>query len=193
MRRAFVGVAVLVVLLAGIEVGGWVWLRRSLPQRPNYTFGTGLHQVSRMSGGEKIAENIALGDAKGRALVVWSNQEGFARSEMHWEHGVLILRGEVPAADRPMPFRCEVPDSRTGTLALNGNAYDLARGTVFLIAGDARPPRVTQLDAEATRLQPGATNESVVRELKKDPRIQAFLTAHGGAARPANPATPPGE
>jgi hypothetical protein len=193
MRRAFLGVAVLVVLLAGIGVGGWRWLRHSLPHRPNYTFGTGLHQMSRMSGSEKIAENIALGDANGRALVVWSNHDGFARSEMHWEHGVLILSGQVPAADGPVPFRCEVPDSRTGTLALDGNTYDLARGTVFLISADARPPRVTQLDAGVTRLQPGATNESVVSELKKDPRIQAFLNAHGSAIRPANPATRPAE
>jgi hypothetical protein len=188
MRRTLLGVAALVVL-AGIVIGARLWLRHRFPPPPNYSFGTGLHLQSGTSGND----SIALGDARGRALVVWSNHDGKASSDMHWEHGVLILSGQVAAADGPVPFRCEVPDTRTGTLALDGNTYDLARGTVFLISPASHPPRVTQLDADVTRLQPGATNESVVAALKKDPRIQAFFAPNAAATLPAIPATHPRE
>lgn len=188
MRRRLLGIAALVALV-GIFIGGRFWLRHVFPPPPNYRFGTGVHLQSGTSGNE----SIAMGDARGRALVVWSNHDGHASSDMHWEHGVLILSGEVPDANGPVPFRCEVPKNRAGTLALDGNSYDLARGTVFLISAASRSPSVTQLDTDVTRLQRGATNESVVAELKRDPRIRAFLAPTGIPTRPANPATQPGE
>jgi len=185
MRRPLVIIAV-VAVLAGAGVVGGRWLHHRFPPPPNYRFGTGLIQSSGTAGNF----NVALGDAKGRALVVCSNHDGHARSEMHWEHGILILSGEVPAESGPVAFRCEVPDSYTGTMAIDGATYDLSRGTIFLVYADLRTPRVTQLDAPAARLQPGATNDSVFEELKKDARIRSFVA--GSSTRRVPPTTQPG-
>jgi hypothetical protein len=183
MRRSLVAIAG-VAVLAGAFVVGRAWLHHRFPPPPNYRFGTGVRQES----GTRGNANVAFGDAAGTALVVWSNHDGHALSDMHWEHGILILSGEVPAEDGPAAFRCEVPDSHTGTMAIDGASYDLARGTVFLVSADRRTRRVTQLDAPAARLQPGATNDSVFEELKKDPRIRSFV-ASGSSTRPVRPTT----
>ena len=183
MRRSLVGIAG-VAVLAGACVVGRAWLHHRFPPRPNYHFGTGIKAES----GTRSNACVAFGDAAGRALVVWSNHDGHAGSEMHWERGILILSGEVPAEDGPVAFRCEVPDSHTGTMAIDGATYDLARGTIFLVSADRRTARVTQLDAPAAHLQPGATNDSVFEELTKDPRIHSFV-ASGSSTRPARPTT----
>ena len=76
-----------------------------------------------------------------------------------------------------MDIECETKDGKTGKVTLNGTAYDLAAGSVFLASDKNGLIHIVQLKRDTSQLKP--TVPSLEELAKNDPDIVPFIAASG--------------
>jgi hypothetical protein len=75
---------------------------------------------------------------------------------------------------RDVNWRCETADGLAGRMTINGESFDLAKGTVFLVS-TAAGGGVTQLNRDLSGLKPD--HDSLAGLAKSDEAIREFVKA----------------
>ena len=88
-------------------------------------------------------------------------------------------RGYQESPDgRKVEWQCETPDGKTGTITISGQSYDLAQGSLFLVATKGGGSRVLQLKRDTLKL---TGQERLEHLLKDDTDVGQFFVE---AAKP---------
>ena len=89
--------------------------------------------------------------------------------------------GELLAVDgRKIAWSCPTQDGTSGTVTIDGQQFDLAKGAVFLISAKEKKTKVDQLTVDMSKLQGGAVQEKLRGLADTEPRIAAFITQARG-------------
>jgi hypothetical protein len=93
---------------------------------------------------------------------------------------VRIPRGGFfsSANGKRVEWAWKAPQERGGRFQLNGTAYDLANGTLFLVSTKGGQIRVTQLDVDLSQVQPD--KQGFEAFAKEQPRIAQFFADGAG-------------
>jgi hypothetical protein len=84
------------------------------------------------------------------------------------------MEGYASATDgRRVDWRLETADGRTATFSIDGQAYDLSQGALFLITTRGGTTQVRQLNRDLSAVQ--ATNESCEAFATADPDVSSFI------------------
>jgi hypothetical protein len=113
-------------------------------------------------------------DGKTTVLVWFDSDLDFHDSE-NTNGPTHVFQGKFPWPDgRQGEWRCEIQDGdgTTGKLTIDGKAYDLADGSLFLVSTRDKGPQVTQLKRDLSGVRvPGGGLE----ELYRDPEVRKRL------------------
>jgi hypothetical protein len=86
------------------------------------------------------------GPPEGVSFVVWSDLSNGADGHGSASTPGASYEGAHHANDgRRVVFRAETADGKSGSITIAGTDYDLAKGSLFLVAGHDDPPRVVQV------------------------------------------------
>lgn len=91
-------------------------------------------------------------------------------------------RGQLLRPDgRKLDWSCSTADGRAGAVTIDGRAFDLARGGVFLIPAKGSPAGVEQVAVDMARFRGGDVVEELRGLGRGEPRLAAFFArAVGG-------------
>jgi hypothetical protein len=119
----------------------------------------------------------------GRVFLVMATSDCVGGSSGN-ESGLAGSRtqGQLNAADgRKIAWSCTTADGTSGTVVVDGQEFDLAKGGVLLISLRGNKTKVEQLAVEMSKLQGGPVHEKVRGLADEEPRIAAFFKgAQGG-------------
>ena len=162
----------------------WLWGCRSNSTQPEFKGGT--HAVVDWHGDENSVVNETSAHyglwGEGMAYVVWTDRREIwggggkaerTTSKAHAEYQAFQTPSDGPRVE----FQYEMNEStegRQGKITINGVAYDLAKGSLFLVSTKGREPAVSQLNRDTLKLKPG--KESLDALGKNDSEVKAFFT-----------------
>jgi hypothetical protein len=111
------------------------------------------------------------------AVVVWfdtdDSSQGFAG-----EGPAAVYQGVfAPLDGRRFDWRCRTSDGKTGTLLIDGQEYDMAKGALFLVSTKGGKTGVQQISRDLTPFNPD--KESLERLAKEDPDVARFVAEAG--------------
>jgi hypothetical protein len=162
------------VWVAVLMLGGLVWLAGCgrdpvPPQRPANT-DTGGYSI----GGTGARYGSWDGEL---AVVVWfdtdDSSQGFAG-----EGRTAAYQGVfAPIDGRRFDWRCRTSDGKTGTLVIDGQQYELAKGALFLVSTKGDKTAVQQLSHDLAQFNPD--KEGLERLAKEDPDVARFIVDAG--------------
>ena len=120
--------------------------------------------------------NAASGS--GLAFVILSDVVGPSKVETKSSGKIS---GQQRSTDgRQVDWQCDTSDGKTGTVTLNGQVYDLAQGSLFLVSTKGTEARMLQLKRDTMKLKvgndPKVTLESLI---KGDEEIGPFFANAG--------------
>jgi hypothetical protein len=85
-------------------------------------------------------------------------------------------RGRLYAVDgRKIAWSCSTQDGTSGTVTIDGQQFDLAKGAVFLVSAMKDETRVEQLAVDMSKLQGGPVQDRLPALADTEPRIAAFF------------------
>ena len=133
---------------------------------------------------DQASITCGLWSGRGMAVVVWTdvttvNSEFLAPVTTKAEGFVFAGHHRGPNG-RKVDCRCATRDGKTGTVAINGANYDLARGAIFLVSTTGAQTRVCQLERDTTKLEVDGFRELA----KSDQEIRGFFTDAFKASKP---------
>jgi hypothetical protein len=169
-KRNITTVAVVgcLALVAVVTLG--LWSRFS----PRASAGGGSTSV----GGTSVQYVSASPDG-GISLVIWSDLTGRAGQQAHSDLFDSHTTGFFSAADgRRVEWGWRDPKEKGGAFQINGTAYDLAHGTLFLVSTTGGQVRVTQLDADLSRVKPDEQGLEAFAE--NQPQVAQFIAEASG-------------
>src|SRR5262249_33018107 len=144
---------------------------------PDLGGSNGLVTWSRSAGTNNPQPGVDQGTVYnlGTAFVVWSDAAGGGGGNSSGNvHGVKC-QGSLFARDRRgVEFHCETKDGKTGPVKINGVAYELADGNLFLVFTEGEQSRVKQLKRDLSNLK--FERESLEAFARNDPEIAGFFT-----------------
>jgi hypothetical protein len=89
---------------------------------------------------------MKAGPPEGISFVVWSDLSNGADGHGSGSTAGASYEGAHHANDgRRVEFRAETADGKSGGITIAGTDYDLAKGSLFLVAAHEDPPRVVQI------------------------------------------------
>jgi hypothetical protein len=89
--------------------------------------------------------------------------------------------GQLYAVDgRKIAWSCTTPDATSGTVTIDGQQFDLAKGAVFLVSAKENKTTVEQMDVDMSKLQGGPVQDKLPALADTEPRIAAFFKEAGG-------------
>jgi hypothetical protein len=116
----------------------------------------------------------------GTAFIVWSDAAGGGSSSSSGNVQGVKCQGSLVARDRRrVEFDCETKDGKTGQVKLNGKAYKLADGNLFLVFTEGEGSRVKQLRRDMSNLK--FERESLEAFGRNDEEIAEFFTKGANA------------
>jgi hypothetical protein len=80
---------------------------------------------------------------------------------------------------RKVEWQCETSDGKTGSVKINGRAYDLAQGSLFLVSTKGGDVRVLQLKRDTLKLKVGNVQDSLETLIRSDEDIAPFYANAG--------------
>jgi hypothetical protein len=84
----------------------------------------------------------------GKAFVVWADAGGGGGGSSSGDMRGVKCQGNLQGQDgRRIEFFCETKDGKTGQATINGAAYELAAGNLFLVSTQGKQSRVTLQDS----------------------------------------------
>jgi hypothetical protein len=116
---------------------------------------------------------------RGLAIVIWSDAVGASGSGT--ESGLFssTARGHFTAADgSKIHWSWHGPREKGGDFQLDGQPYDLANGTVILVATKGGKVRVTQLDVDLSKVPPNV--QGIKALAKSEARVARFVADAAG-------------
>jgi hypothetical protein len=85
-------------------------------------------------------------------------------------------RGQLYAVDgRKIAWSCTTQDGTSGTVTIDGQQFDLAKGAVFLVSAKENKTTVQQLPVDMSKLQGGLVQDKLPALADTEPRIAAFF------------------
>ena len=116
----------------------------------------------------------------GTAFVVWSDAVGGGGGSSSGNVQGVKCQGSLLTRDRRrVEFHCETKDGKTGQVKINGVAYELADGNLFLVFTEGEQSRVKQLKRDISNLK--FERESLEAFGKNDLEIADFFTKRAKA------------
>jgi hypothetical protein len=76
---------------------------------------------------------------------------------------------------KKVPMSCDLKGDGTGSVAIDGQPFDIAQGGLFVIAAETSPALVVQVALDETRLASCKDSSNFVALLKSDARLTNFL------------------
>jgi hypothetical protein len=90
-------------------------------------------------------------------------------------------QGQLYAPDgRKIAWSCTTQDGTSGTVTIDGQHFDLAKGAVFLVSAKENKTRVEQLAVDMSKLQGGPVQDKLPALADTEPRIAAFCKGAPG-------------
>jgi hypothetical protein len=90
-------------------------------------------------------------------------------------------RGHLYAVDgRKIAWSCTAPDGTSGTVIIDGQQFDLAKGAVFLVSARENKTKVEQLAVDMSKLQGGPVQDKLPVLVDTESRIAAFFKVARG-------------
>lgn len=113
----------------------------------------------------------------GFACVILSDVVGSAKNNVRNSGSRGKLTGEQTSADgRKLEWYCETSDGKTGSVKINGQAYELGQGSLFLVATKGAELRVLQLKRDTLSLKVGNDpKDGLERLIRGDEEIGPFF------------------
>jgi hypothetical protein len=109
-------------------------------------------------------------------FAVWTDARAGAGGSQETAAGAVYF-GSFPTADgRQLAYRGETTDGRTGKVVLGGKRYDLAGGSLFLVATRGKQPRALQLKRDIRKADPERFKEMA----RTDAAIAEFFAGGAG-------------
>jgi hypothetical protein len=113
-------------------------------------------------------------------LIVWSDAAGGGSGSSSGNVQGVKCQGSLLARERRrVEFDCETKDGKTGQVKLNGKAYKLADGNLFLVFTEGEGSRVKQLRRDMSNLK--FERESLEAFGRNDEEIAEFFTKGANA------------
>jgi hypothetical protein len=85
-------------------------------------------------------------------------------------------RGQLYAVDgRKIPLSCTTTDGKNGTVIIDGQQFDLAKGAIFIVSAKENKTKVEQLAVDMSKLQGDPVHEKVQGLADTEPRVAAFF------------------
>jgi hypothetical protein len=85
-------------------------------------------------------------------------------------------QGQLYAVDgRKIAWSCTTQDGTSGTVTIDGQQFDLAKGAVFLVSAKENKTKVEQLAVDMSKLQDGPVQDKLPALADTEPRIAAFF------------------
>jgi hypothetical protein len=170
-------VLLVVAILGVLAIMGWavtICLMHSIdPMQAGG--GSGNYSV-----GKTTVQYMTFGSDQRVALVILSDAPGDAGSS--GESGLFKISYEkgflTSAEGKRIEWEWTAPRDKGGDFRLDGAAYDLTNGTLFLVATNGGQVRVTQLDVDLTKfpIHPDAKRSEAVKDwAKNSPKIAKFI------------------
>ncbi len=90
------------------------------------------------------------------AFMILADFEGFCNpGTSAAPKGTRKYKGVLRAEDgRLVQWQCETTDGKTGQITINGSAYDLSKGLLFLVSTDSGHVDVQQIEHDLTQFKP---------------------------------------
>ena len=130
---------------------------------------------------------------QGLAILIWYDFRGDSASSSTSSGGGLGARptytveGHAKSADgRRLEWRVETTDGRTASFRLNGEPYEVSRGTLFIVRMEDGDADVTRLERDLSRVEPN--HASIVAFARGDPDLAPLV---GQAPSPAGESPSP--
>lgn len=116
----------------------------------------------------------------GTAFVIWCDAGGGGGGSASENMHGIKSRGSLLARDRRrVEFHCETKDGKTGQVKIDGIAYELSNGNLFLVSTEGDKSLVKQLKRDLSTLK--FERESLEAFARNDADIAGFFTK---AAKP---------
>jgi hypothetical protein len=111
------------------------------------------------------------------AVVVWFDTDDSSQG-FSGEGGTAVYQGLfAPLDGRRFAWRCRTSDGKTGTLVIDGQQYDMAKGALFLVSTKGGKTEVQQLSRDLAPFNPD--KEGLERLAKEDPDVARFVAEAG--------------
>jgi hypothetical protein len=151
------------VLVAGALV---VWVTTS--------FRGAVTGAGGMPVGESYVQFLHFGGDSRIGLVIWSDMDGTRGST--GESGLFQsnYQGFASSPDgRRIDWEWKSSDKKGGAFQINGTAYDLGQGKLFLVSTKGGPVRVTQVNVNLANVTPDPQRFAALA--KSEPKIAEFI------------------
>jgi hypothetical protein len=112
--------------------------------------------------------------ALGTTFVLWADRVGgITVTSTSDAKGVQCHGSLIGPGGRPVEFRCESRDRKTGQVAIDGTNYELAKGGFFAVFTRSDPVRVEQLKRDLTTLK--FDKDALAAFAREDADLAAFF------------------
>lgn len=111
----------------------------------------------------------------GLAVVVWSDLEAVRSSSGTTSDEAEFLASHGDASGREIRWQSLVTSDRAGRVTINGQAFDLAEGRLFLATVASGKPIVKQLKYDVEQFEDQDLPESLRSWLETEPEIHSFF------------------
>ncbi|HVK13874.1 MAG TPA: hypothetical protein VM597_34345 [Gemmataceae bacterium] len=111
---------------------------------------------------------------EGKRLLVWAAGASGGGGSTHTARGRTSGHGEVIFRDgKTVRFTFDLPEGASGTLDVEGRAYSLADGRVFLLKRAGDGVAVKQVGLDVSGIDPGTADFATIG--RADPAVKGFF------------------
>jgi hypothetical protein len=141
-----------------------------LDARPGRPAGGGTASI-----GDTTVHYVQLGPDGRIGLVVWSDLSGAGGQKSESDLFKSTTAGFVSSPDgRRVDWEWKGSREKSGDFQINGSAYDLANGTLFLVSTTRGQVQVTQLDVDLSNIKPG--KQGLEAFANNQPKVAQFIS-----------------
>jgi hypothetical protein len=161
-------------IFAAVILGCLVLVAGALVIWVTISFSRAVTGARGMPVGETSVQFLHFGGNSRLGLVIWSDVNGTMGSsgESGWFHS--SHQGYASSPDgRRIDWEWKSSDREGGALQINGTAYDLGRGRLFLVSTKGGPVRVTQVHVDLADVAPDPQGFAALAQ--REPKVAQFI------------------
>lgn len=138
-------------------------------QSPSYSYGPASNGKTVPGAEEGFIHATIHGDTT--SLAVWGNCPAVSGERRNVTPGYTSGRVTVKHGDVTFQWEARLKNQFEGVLSIDEKDYRLSEGKLFLVAFDASPPRILQLDRDLA----GMTPPEIRQRFAEDPDVVRFF------------------